>query len=75
MSRHKVKRPRKWVQKTGIAKHKGALHRALGIPEGQIIPLATLHKAADESGHVGHMARMAITMRGFKHHHGHHHSK
>jgi hypothetical protein len=62
------KRTKRWIQKTGIAKHRGALHVALGIPLGEKIPLHILKRASHEDGHVGHMANMALRLRGFKHH-------
>ena len=33
----------KWIQKA--IKHKGALHKALGVPEGKKIPAKKLEKA------------------------------
>jgi len=67
-----AKRTRKWIQKTGIAKrgHKGALHRQLGIPEDETIPVSTLHKAAHAPGKLGLRARLALVFRGMKHHYG-----
>jgi len=61
---------KKWIKKSGIAKHKGALHRALGIPMGQRIPDRTLIAATHRPGHVGRMAREAATLRSLPHHHG-----
>ena len=57
----------KWIQKSGIDKpgHKGALHRALGVPEGQKIPASKLEEAAKSKGRLGRMARMAQNMRRF----------
>lgn len=76
MSRH---RPRKFIKGTGIKRHKGALHRALGIPAGRRISDAELASAARRPGHVGHMARFAQTLRTFRHHHSRrrraHHSR
>jgi hypothetical protein len=63
-------RTRRFIQKTGISKHKGALHRALGVPEGQIIPLAMLEKAAKAPGRLGKQARLALVLRGLPRHHG-----
>lgn len=60
----------KFIQKTGISEHKGALHRALGIPEGTVISPARLRQAAKRPGHVGHMARFAMILRKLPHHHG-----
>lgn len=46
--------------------HKGALHRALGVPEGQKIPESKL-----EGHHSGHLGRMIASAKGFKAmHHG-----
>ena len=52
------------------ALHKGGLHRALGVPEGQKIPAERVEAATHSSNeHVAHMARFAQTMGGFSHHH------
>jgi hypothetical protein len=53
-----------WI--AGATKNKGALHRNLGIPEGQKIPQATLEQAAQRGGTVGKEARLAFTLKGFK---------
>jgi hypothetical protein len=46
--------------------HKGGLHRALGVPEGQPIPQAKLEKAKNsDNPHVAHMANFASTLEGF----------
>ena len=37
--------------------HKGALHRALGVPEGKKIPASKM--AGHHTGHVGHMIASA----------------
>lgn len=42
----------------------GALHRELGIPEGQKIPAAVLAKAAHAKGKLGRRARLAETLKG-----------
>jgi hypothetical protein len=54
-----------WVKKA-FGKNKGALHRALGVPEGEDIPLAKLTKAAKAKGKLGRQARLALTARKFK---------
>lgn len=54
------KQPKKFIQKIGLKK--GALHRALGIPEGQKIPKGALMEAAKKPGRLGKMARFAITL-------------
>ena len=67
MQKQVKKQANKWIQKALSDKgDKGRLHRALGIPEGEKIPLSTLNEAADKPGKVGQMARMAKNMRGFK---------
>lgn len=49
-------------------KHPGALHRQLGIPEGQRIPLRTLERAARAPGKLGERARFALNLRRLGHH-------
>jgi hypothetical protein len=41
--------------------HKGALHRALGVPEGQKIPESDL-----QGHHSGRLGRMIASAKGFK---------
>jgi hypothetical protein len=57
----------KWIQ--GAIKHPGALHRELGIPEGQKIPKSKIAKAAKAGGTLGRRARLAETL-GKMHHKG-----
>jgi hypothetical protein len=64
----RMKRGSKWIQKTHL-KH-GALHRELGIPTGEKIPLHILQQAAREPGKLGHRARLALTLRKLPRHHG-----
>ena len=52
-----------WIK--GAIKHPGALHRDLGVPEGQKIPEGKLNAAASEGGKVGQRARLAKTLKGF----------
>lgn len=47
--------------------HKGALHRALGVPEHQTIPLELVRKAAKAPGKLGQQARLALTLRKMPH--------
>lgn len=54
----------KWIQ--GAIKHKGALHKELGVPEGKKIPAGKLAAAAKKSGKLGKRARLAETLRGLK---------
>jgi hypothetical protein len=49
-----------WIQKA--VKHKGALHRELGVPAGKNIPKKTLAKAASAGGTLGKRARLAETL-------------
>lgn len=62
-----MKRRRKWIQASGVKKHKGALHRALGYAAGEKIPTPVLRKNVHKGGHVGHMALFALNMRGLHH--------
>lgn len=48
--------------------HKGGLHRALGVPEGQTIPADKMAEAKNSSNpHVKAMANLAHTMEGWDH--------
>lgn len=49
-----------WI--AGAIKHKGALHKDLGIPEGEKIPVSTLEEEAKKPGKVGKRARLALTL-------------
>jgi hypothetical protein len=52
----------KWIQKTGVSKpgHKGGLHRALHVPQGEKIPKSKIEKAShSKSPHLRHMAQFA----------------
>jgi hypothetical protein len=59
-----AKRVRKrWIQRA-LRKHKkGALHRQLGVPEGEVIPLSLLRDAAKAPGLLGQRARFALNLR------------
>lgn len=48
-------------------KHPGALHRQLGIPPNDPIPMDTLEQAKAKGGTIGKRANFAINARGFKH--------
>lgn len=55
-----------WMQRVSSHMHKGALHRALGVPEGKKIPGAKMAKAAhSRSPHVRKMVGLAHA---FAHH-------
>lgn len=47
-------------------KRPGALHKQLGVPEGQKIPAKKLAAAAKKGGKLGERARFAETLKGFK---------
>ena len=49
-----------WI--AGAIKHKGALHRELGIPQGEKIPRGKLEKASHAGGKLGERARLAETL-------------
>ena len=53
-----------WI--AGATKNKGALHRALGVPEGKKIPDSKIKAAEKKGGKVGKEARLAETLKGFK---------
>jgi len=65
MRKRRAKRGAKWIQ--GAHLRKGALHRRLGIPEGQNIPVTLLRRAAKVVGILGQEARFALTARKFRH--------
>lgn len=60
----------KWIQSIGIKK--GALHKELGIPQGEKIPASELSAAAKKGGTLGRRARLAKTLEGFNHGGGSH---
>jgi hypothetical protein len=50
-----------WIK--GATKNKGALHRSLGVPEGQKIPTAKISQAAHSTNPVlAQRARLAETL-------------
>ncbi len=51
-----------WIQEA--IKHPGALHKQLGIPQGEKIPEGRLRNAARQGGVLGQRARLAITLKG-----------
>lgn len=64
-----AKKKKRWIQKAlgsskkARAKKRGALHRQLGIPEREIIPVSLLVFASREPGLLGQRARLALTLR------------
>lgn len=55
-----------WI--AGATKNKGALHRQLGVPEGQKIPAGKIAAAAKKGGKLGQRARLAETLKKLHHH-------
>lgn len=56
-----------WI--AGAIKRPGALHRALGVPEGENIPAKKLAKAAKSgSPRIKKEVALAKTLKGFHHH-------
>lgn len=55
------KRKTNWI--ADATKNKGALHRQLGVPEGQKIPAAEIKAAAKKGGKLGARARLAQTLK------------
>ena len=54
-----------WV--AGATKNKGALHRSLGVPQGQKIPQRMLNKALSSSNpKIRKRAQLAKTLEGFR---------
>jgi hypothetical protein len=49
-----------WIK--GAIKHPGALHKQLGVPQGEKIPAKKLAKAASAGGTLGKRARLAQTL-------------
>jgi len=52
-----------WIAGAVKPENKGALHRALGVPEGVKIPATKLKAAASKPGKVGMQARLAQTLK------------
>lgn len=54
-----------WIK--SAIRHPGALHREMGVPQGQKIPQAKLAKAAHAGGKLGERARLAETLEHMNH--------
>jgi hypothetical protein len=57
---------KKWIQ--GAMKHPGALHKELGVKQGEKIPEGKLKSAAKKGGKEGKRARFAMTLEGLRAH-------
>jgi hypothetical protein len=58
-------RKKNWI--AGAIKKPGALHKELGVKKGEKIPAKKLATASKKSGVEGKRARLAETLKGFKH--------
>jgi hypothetical protein len=58
-----------WI--SGAIKHPGALHRSLGVPQGEKIPAAKIAKAShSDNPTLAKRARLAQTLKKLHHRHG-----
>ena len=55
-------RAKHWI--ANATRNHGALHRALGVPQGKKIPAKKLAKAEHAKGKLGKEARLAKTLKG-----------
>ena len=56
----------KWIQKALPKSSKNKLHKALGVPQGEKIPVKKLKAAEKKPGKVGKEARLAETLKGLR---------
>ena len=57
----------KWISQAVKPSRKGALHRALGVPEGEKIPAKKLKAAGDsDNPRIRKEAALAKTLKGFR---------
>jgi hypothetical protein len=59
-----AKKSSKFIQKA--IKKPGQLHRDLGVPQGEKIPVSKLRAAVKKPGKVGQRARFALNLRHMK---------
>lgn len=65
--KRRAEKNNRWIQ-SALSKHKkGALHRMLGVPLKQKIPVTKLRWAANRPGLLGKRARLALNLRGLSH--------
>jgi len=55
---------KKWIQEIGMKK--GALHKKLGVPEGEKIPVSKLKSNEHAKGKLGKEVRLAETLKKLK---------
>lgn len=53
-------------KKGSFTVHKGAYHRATGIPEGQNIPMSRINADIKKGGRIGQMAKSAKALKAMK---------
>ena len=62
------KKSKNWIKDAIHPENKGALHKALGVPEGKKIPEKKLEKAEHSKNPLTReRANLAETLRGFRH--------
>jgi hypothetical protein len=55
-----------WIQKALPKSSKGKLHKALGVKQGEKIPVSKLKAAEKKGGKIAKEARLAETLKSFK---------
>jgi hypothetical protein len=63
----KKRKKKRWIQKALKRAERGALHKQLGIPVGEVIPIRRLESAAKKPGLLGKRARLALNLRKIHH--------
>jgi hypothetical protein len=61
-AKKRKKKTKKWIQKAVPHLKKGALHRQLGIPEGDTIPMSLLLKNKHAGGKLGKRVRFVLNI-------------
>ena len=59
MQKYLTEEDKDWMQKA-FSKNKGGLHKALGVPEGEDIPVSKMADALRAGGKKERMARAAV---------------
>lgn len=71
--KHEKTHKKNWI--AGAIKKPGALHRSLGVKQGEKIPASKLTSAAKKGGVTGKRARLAQTLKSFHKGHAMEHEK
>ncbi len=53
-----------WIQ--GAIKHPGQLHKDLGVPQGETIPVSKIKEASKGNSKTAQRARLALKLRYFR---------